>query len=101
MMNRKGGGLPKRGGGLKHIQKYNQDSESGNEESDDDDDDDDDDELESAGRQLEARSWLSESGKKAQNWFLSTLSDDTEAKVRSNDQPQVMMDLIKSFIKLG
>ena len=100
MMNRKGGGLPKRGGGLKHIQKYNQDSESGNEESDDDDDDDDD-ELESAGRQLEARSWLSESGKKAQNWFLSTLSDDTEATVRSNDQPQVMMDLIKSFIKLG
>ena len=101
MMNRKGGGLPNRKGtGLKHIQKYNQDSESGNEESDDDDDDEEN-ELESAGRQLEARSWLSESGKKAQNWFLSTLSDDTEATVRSNDQPQVMMDLIKSFIKLG
>ena len=60
MMNRKYRGLPKRGGGLKHIQKYNQDSESGNEESDDDDDDEEN-ELESAGRQLEARSWLSES----------------------------------------
>jgi hypothetical protein len=99
-MNRKYRGLPKRGGGLKHIQHYNDSGDDGNED-DDSEDSEEESDSEVAHRQLEARSWLSESGKKAQNWFLSTLSDDTEATVRSNDEPQVMMDLIKSSIKLG
>ena len=99
-MNRKGGGLPKHKGGLKHIQNYHDSGDDGDED-DDSEDSEEESDFEVAHRQLEARSWLSESGRKAQNWFLLTLSDDTEAMVRSNDQPQVMMDLIKSFIKLG